>query len=186
MVVVPFSGTLGVANDFVTTGAPTTVSTAVTAAAVTALSLVMGPVELVHWPICVPVTGKDIVQNALAPIVATSETTPGEVVTVLGLQDPSTTTPVVNVSPEGTVSVKLTPVRATALGFVTRMVTVDVPFSAIVVGENVFVTVGAGSGSTFTVTPTVAAPPQIPLLELAPPPPVAVYHPKYPIACAPV
>src|SRR5437868_561389 len=112
--VVPFNGIVKAPNDFVIVGGAATVRFAVAVLPVPPFVELTLPVVLVYWPEVAPVTVMLNTHWLLAAIVAPVRLIPvGAVVVTVPPQMPAEAFATVN--PVGSVSVKATPVRATAL-----------------------------------------------------------------------
>jgi len=160
---VPLSGIVAASNDFEIDGGPTTVNVAVFEVAPAPLSLeLIAPVVLFHTPVVAPVTVTEKLQLPLDTSV------PPVNVIVLGAVVDSVP-PHVEVGPEvgtvipdGSVSVKLIPVRfCEAFGLVIVKVKLVVALSSTLDAPNDLETVGAAA----TVNDAEAALPTPPLAE---------------------
>ena len=148
-------------NAFVTVGRASTVSVADAPAAVPAFVVVTMPVELLYDPVLAEVTFTVTVHEPLAGTVPDASATLPPLFAAVTLPAPHVVAPLaaaVLTRFAGYVSVKAAPVTATAFGFVSVIVRVDVPPAAIVAGENAFAI--AGCATTVSVAPAPAAVPE--------------------------
>src|SRR5260370_20187437 len=140
--VVPLSAIEAAPNDFAIVGGATTVTVAVFDVEPAPVSFeLIGPVVLFFTPAVVPVTVTVMVQFALAASVPPEN---GSVLppVMTTLPPQCAVVPLRAVRPEGSVSVKATPVRAVALTLVSRKLMLTVPPSATVGAANDFAIVG--------------------------------------------
>src|SRR5215471_7986876 len=164
-VVVPFSAMLPAPNALVIEGGATTV-TAALAVLLAPPSVELTCTLLFLSPAVVPCTSTETAHDALAATVPPDKlaapeppvavAVPPQVLFKFGVE--ATT------KPAGRVSVKLSPVSATLLfGLVMLIVNNVVPFSGILVGANVLVTVGAAAAVSVAVLLVAPVPPLVEL-----------------------
>jgi hypothetical protein len=167
--VLPFSGIVAVPNALVIDGGLATVRFADAVLPVPPFVELTAPLTFVNCPDAVPTTFTATVHDELSAILPPIRLTLLESAVALAVPPQEFVSPlgVATTKPAGNASVNAAPVSATpfAAEFVSVNVSVLVPFSAIVVGENALLMLG---GAT-TVRLAVAVPPVPPFVELTAP-----------------
>jgi hypothetical protein len=168
-VVEPFSGILDAPKTLVIVAGVATVRFADAVLPVPPLVEVTFPVVLVKFPDVVPTTLTAIAQDALADTVPPPKLMLAEPAVAVAVPPQVLLSPfgVATIRPDGSVSVKAAPVRATVLaaGLVSVKVSKDVPFTTIAAGVNTLAIEGGAS----TATLADAVPPVPPSVDVTAP-----------------